>query len=51
MGEQLRALVAEKKAEIAAMHAEAKELDARLNDMLMGLPNLPMDDVPEGELA
>jgi seryl-tRNA synthetase len=46
--ERLRALVGEKKAEIAEMQAEAKALDAELTGMLMGLPNLPMDDVPDG---
>ncbi|WP_113910466.1 serine--tRNA ligase [Roseovarius dicentrarchi] len=46
--ERLRALVGEKKAEIAAMTADAKALDAQLTDMLLGLPNLPMDDVPDG---
>lgn len=47
--ERLRALVGEKKAEVAAMQAEAKELDGALNDLLMSLPNLPMDDIPDGE--
>ncbi len=47
--ERLRALVGEKKAEVAEMQAEAKELDQQLADLLMRLPNLPMDDVPEGE--
>ncbi|CUI01081.1 serine--tRNA ligase [Leisingera aquaemixtae] len=47
--ERLRALVAEKKAEVAAMNTEAKELDQQLNDMLMTIPNLPFDDVPLGE--
>uniref|UniRef100_UPI003B51BEEC serine--tRNA ligase n=1 Tax=Roseovarius indicus TaxID=540747 RepID=UPI003B51BEEC len=47
--ERLRALVGEKKAEVAAMQTEAKELDGALTDLLMSLPNLPMDDVPEGE--
>ncbi|MFW8636857.1 serine--tRNA ligase [Cribrihabitans pelagius] len=47
--ERLRALVAEKKAEVAAMNAEAKELDRQLTDMLMAIPNLPFDDVPQGE--
>ncbi|RKF17260.1 serine--tRNA ligase [Roseovarius spongiae] len=46
--ERLRALVGEKKAEVAAMQAEAKELDAQLTEMLMGLPNLPFEDTPEG---
>ncbi len=46
--ERLRALVGEKKAEVAAMQAEAKALDQQLTDLLMGLPNLPMEDVPDG---
>ncbi|MFX0540959.1 serine--tRNA ligase [Roseovarius sp. S4756] len=47
--ERLRALVGEKKAEVAQMQAEAKALDAQLTDMLLELPNLPFDDVPDGE--
>ena len=46
--EQLRALVAEKKAEVAAMQAEAKELDQQLTELLMTLPNSPLDEVPQG---
>ncbi|PIE15312.1 MAG: serine--tRNA ligase [Rhodobacterales bacterium] len=46
--ERLRALVAEKKAEIATLEEQAKAKDAELREMLMGLPNLPADDVPEG---
>ncbi|MFP4275332.1 MAG: serine--tRNA ligase [Paracoccaceae bacterium] len=46
--ERLRALVAEKKAEVAAMQAEAKARDAELQALLAGLPNLPLDDVPDG---
>ena len=46
--ERLRALVAEKKAEIATLEEEAKAQDARLNDLLMTLPNIPHDDVPDG---
>ena len=46
--ERLRALVADKKAEVAAMQAEAKELDAKLTDMLARIPNVLADDVPEG---
>ncbi len=45
---RLRALVAEKKEEIATLEAEAQAQDTRLADMLMGLPNLPHDDVPAG---
>ncbi|MCA1334834.1 serine--tRNA ligase [Pseudooceanicola marinus] len=46
--ERLRALVAEKKQAVAAMQAEAKELDAQLTEALMGIPNLPFDDTPDG---
>jgi seryl-tRNA synthetase len=46
--ERLRALVAQKKAEVAAMQTEAKELDARLTDMLARIANLPAHDVPDG---
>ncbi len=45
---RLRALVADKKAEIAAMQAEAKDLDARLSDQLARIANLPAEDVPDG---
>ncbi|MDX1780078.1 MAG: serine--tRNA ligase [Thalassovita sp.] len=47
--ERLRALVGEKKAQVAAMQAEAKDLDQRLGDLLMTIPNAPLDDVPAGE--
>ena len=47
--ERLRALVGEKKAEVAAMQTEAKALDQQLTDLLISLPNLPMADVPDGE--
>ena len=46
--ERLRALVAAKKDEIAALEEAAKAEDQRLTDLLMGLPNLPHEDVPEG---
>ncbi|WP_425050054.1 serine--tRNA ligase [Psychromarinibacter sp. S121] len=46
--ERLRALVAAKKDEIAALDEEAKAGDERLRDMLLGLPNMPFDDVPDG---
>ena len=46
--ERLRALVADKKAEISRLTAEAAEEDARLRDLLMRLPNLPLDEVPDG---
>ncbi|SNT72885.1 serine--tRNA ligase [Paracoccus seriniphilus] len=47
--ERLRGLVAEKKAEVARMQAEAAMLDDRLRQMLLGIPNLPLDDVPVGK--
>ncbi|UWQ34447.1 serine--tRNA ligase [Leisingera sp. M527] len=46
--ERLRALVAEKKAEVAVMNTEAKELDQQLTDMLARIANLPAEDVPQG---
>ena len=47
--ERLRALVGEKKDEIARLESEAKAEDERLRDLLMGLPNLHADDVPDGK--
>jgi seryl-tRNA synthetase len=47
--ERLRALVAEKKAEVARLTEEAKAEDEALREMLLGLPNLPYPDVPDGE--
>lgn len=46
--ERLRALVAETKAQVAAMQADATDLDRQLRDMLLAIPNLPLDRVPEG---
>ncbi|MCL5775473.1 serine--tRNA ligase [Limibaculum sp. FT325] len=46
--ERLRALMADKKDEIARLEAEAKAEDDRLNGLLMTLPNLPLDSVPDG---
>ena len=46
--ERLRALVAEKKDEIARLEGEAKTEDARLTDLLLTIPNAPLDDVPDG---
>ena len=47
--ERLRALVAEKKTEVARLEEEAKAEDAALTNRLMELHNLPMDDIPDGE--
>ncbi|MGD9295690.1 MAG: serine--tRNA ligase, partial [Roseobacter sp.] len=46
--ERLRALIAEKKSEVAAMQAEAKKLDAELTEKLSWIANIPADDVPDG---
>ena len=46
--ERLRALVGAKKDEIARLEEEAKAEDERLTAELMGLPNLPYDDIPDG---
>jgi seryl-tRNA synthetase len=46
--ERLRALVAAKKTEIGLLAAEADAEDARLRDLLMRIPNLPLPDVPDG---
>jgi len=47
--ERLRALVGEKKAEVATMQAEGKTLDTELTDLLMGIPNAPFEDTPLGK--
>ena len=46
--ERLRALVAAKKDEVAALEAEAREAEAALHDALLRIPNLPDADVPDG---
>ena len=46
--ERLRAVIAQTKADIARLQAEADAEDAALRDMLMGIPNLPLDSVPDG---
>ncbi len=46
--ERLRALVAEKKAEIARLSEGAAAEDARLRDLLLTIPNLPLAEVPDG---
>ena len=47
--ERLRGLVADKKADVARMQAEAADLDSQLRDLLMGIPNLPLDSIPDGK--
>jgi seryl-tRNA synthetase len=46
--ERLMALVADAKTAIEAAEAEEKTKRAALDDLLMSLPNLPLDEVPEG---
>ncbi len=46
--ERLRAVIAEKKDSFTRLERQAKEKDAELRDILLGLPNLPLDDVPDG---
>ncbi|MCC5959667.1 MAG: serine--tRNA ligase [Rhodobacteraceae bacterium] len=46
--ERLRALVADKKAEIATLEDQARAADAELTALLETLPNLPMAEVPDG---
>ena len=46
--ERLRALVAAKKAEVAAMQNAAKDLDAQFTDLLARIAKLPAEEVPEG---
>ncbi|NEX45121.1 serine--tRNA ligase [Pseudotabrizicola algicola] len=46
--ERLRALVAQTKADIARLTAEAAEQDSTLRDLLMRIDNLPLPEVPDG---
>jgi seryl-tRNA synthetase len=45
---RLRALVADKKAEVASLTEQAAAEDTRLRDLLMTIPNLPHPDAPDG---
>ena len=47
--ERLRALVAEKKAEIARLTEDAAGKDEALRQLLLTIPNLPLDQVPDGK--
>lgn len=55
MGKGDQALADKLKAEVGALktfvqegEAEERKLDERLRDLLAGIPNVPLDDVPEG---
>src|SRR6266568_1628664 len=47
----LMAEVARLKAEIPALEAEEKKLSKKLDDALAQIPNLPLEDVPDGKEA
>ncbi|MDO5604918.1 MAG: serine--tRNA ligase [Paracoccus sp. (in: a-proteobacteria)] len=47
--ERLRAVVAATKADVARMQAEAGDLDRELRDLLMTIPNMPLESVPDGK--
>ena len=47
--ERLRQVLAAKKDEIAALEDEARAADERLRAALLDVPNLPLDDVPDGD--
>lgn len=47
--EALKAEVAQLKETLPALEAEEKELTAKLQDALARLPNIPVDEVPDGE--
>lgn len=46
--ERLRQLVADRKDDIARLEDEAKTEDAKLTELLLGLPNRPLSEVPDG---
>ena len=46
--ERLRKLVADKKDEVARLEDEARVASDELETVLMGLPNIPLEGVPEG---
>ncbi len=47
--QMLMAEVARLKTELPALEAEEKRLSQELEDVLAQIPNLPLDDVPDGE--
>jgi seryl-tRNA synthetase len=46
--ERLRALAAAKKDQIARLEAEAAAEDRRLSDLMLTIPNAPLDSIPDG---
>jgi seryl-tRNA synthetase len=49
--QRLMAQVEEDKAAVARMEDEQKAVDKELNDLLAQIPNLPLDEVPDGKSA
>ena len=49
--EKLMAKVAECKTSISTLEAEEKEVSEELNEALKWIPNLPLDEVPDGDSA
>ncbi len=47
--ERLRALIAAKKNEIARLEVEAAAENKRLDDLMLTIPNAPLDSVPQGD--
>ncbi|MDE0112430.1 MAG: serine--tRNA ligase [Albidovulum sp.] len=47
--ERLRSVVAGKRAEISTLEDEASAANAELEEFLLGIPNLPASDVPDGD--
>ncbi|REF69787.1 MULTISPECIES: serine--tRNA ligase [Paracoccus] len=47
--QRLRALVTAKKDETSRLQAEAAALDAKLRELLLAVPNLPLESVPAGQ--
>ncbi len=47
--EALKAEVAAGKARLAALEEETAAMEGAIRDILAGIPNIPFDDVPEGE--
>ncbi|SFX63434.1 seryl-tRNA synthetase [Paracoccus pantotrophus] len=47
--QRLRALVSAKKDETSRLQAEAAALDAKLRELLLAVPNLPLESVPAGQ--
>ena len=47
--ERLRALMTAKKDQIARLEAEAAAEDRRLADLMLTIPNAPLDSVPDGD--